>query len=149
MKYKAGDKVMVARPTQPTARTDEYQGFRGVIYSVNSHITAPYPYGVKLHVNGRAKFLNMAEDELMFAAGSIADSGSSTVDHPAHYTWLPNGIEVIDIAEHLNFNRGNAVKYISRAGRKATSAELEDLRKARWYVEREIQRVEKRDGTSS
>ncbi|MGW2919503.1 DUF3310 domain-containing protein [Streptomyces angustmyceticus] len=65
------------------------------------------------------------------------------VDHPSHYTWLPNGLEVIDLTEHLNFNRGNAVKYIARAGRKSKLAEVEDLKKARWYVEREIQRIER------
>lgn len=65
---------------------------------------------------------------------------SDAVNHPAHYTWLPNGVEVIDITQHLNFCRGNAVKYICRAGRKGES-ELEDLEKARWYIEREIARV--------
>ncbi|MFD0374694.1 DUF3310 domain-containing protein [Streptomyces sp. NPDC127112] len=63
------------------------------------------------------------------------------VNSPSHYKdgWS-NGAEVIDITEHLNFNRGNAVKYIARAGKKAN--ELEDLRKAAWYVAREIKRVE-------
>lgn len=65
------------------------------------------------------------------------------VDHPAHYAegWS-NGAEVIDITENLNFNRGNAVKYIARAGRKDSSKELEDLRKAEFYLKREIVRVE-------
>ncbi|MFF8367870.1 DUF3310 domain-containing protein [Streptomyces lydicus] len=67
----------------------------------------------------------------------------SAVDRPAHYTWLPNGLEVIDLTENMSFNRGNAVKYIARAGRKSAGTELEDLKKARWYVEREIQRIEK------
>lgn len=68
---------------------------------------------------------------------------SDPVNHPDHYTWLPNGIEVIDLIEHLITNRGNAVKYLCRAGRKNPDTELEDLNKALWYVQREIKRVEK------
>ena len=64
------------------------------------------------------------------------------VNHPSHYAvgWS-NGAEVIDITENLNFNRGNAVKYIARAGRKDPALEIEDLRKAQWYIEREIYRL--------
>lgn len=63
------------------------------------------------------------------------------VNHPPHYTAHPSGVECIDVTEHMNFNRGNAVKYIWRAGAKGD--ELEDLKKARWYIDREIQRMEK------
>jgi hypothetical protein len=64
------------------------------------------------------------------------------VDHPAHYAkgWS-NGAEVIDITENLNFNRGNAVKYIARAGVKDPATEVEDLRKAAWYIARELARL--------
>ena len=68
--------------------------------------------------------------------------------NPSHYQGFSNGAEVIDITENLNFNRGNAVKYLARAGRKgyvgmtSPEAELEDLRKAKWYVDREIARLE-------
>jgi hypothetical protein len=62
------------------------------------------------------------------------------INHPAHYQ-LGGGVEVIDIAERLNFNRGNAVKYLCRAGRKTTAETLDDLLKARWYVDREVQRI--------
>lgn len=67
---------------------------------------------------------------------------SEAIDHPAHYNTHPAGIECIDVVEHMNFNRGNAVKYIWRAGQKGD--ELEDLQKARWYLDREIKRLEKR-----
>ena len=63
------------------------------------------------------------------------------VNHPPHYKAHPSGIEAITITEHFNFNRGNAIKYIWRADSKGR--ELEDLKKARWYLDREIQRVEK------
>ena len=61
------------------------------------------------------------------------------VDHPPHYNQHPGGIECIDVVEHMNFNLGNAVKYIWRAGLKSPDA-LTDLEKARWYIEREMQR---------
>lgn len=67
------------------------------------------------------------------------------VNHPAHYTWLPNGIEVIDITENFNFTLGNALKYIMRAGRKGDAVtQVEDLQKAAWYIDREIRRITRR-----
>lgn len=69
----------------------------------------------------------------------------SNVSHPAHYN--TGGIEVIDAIEAWGFgegfNRGNAIKYIARAGRKDPDAEIEDLEKAKWYLEREIERLKK------
>ena len=58
------------------------------------------------------------------------------VNRPAHYTSSPSGIECIDVVEHMNFNRGNAIKYLFRAGHKGN--ELEDVRKAAWYCNREV-----------
>lgn len=63
------------------------------------------------------------------------------INHPKHYTQYP--VEVIEITERLNFCRGNAVKYITRAGVKDPHKELEDLKKAQWYLAREIARLEK------
>lgn len=63
------------------------------------------------------------------------------VNHPSHYTWLPNGLEVIDITEQFNFNLGNALKYIMRHEHKGDA--IQDLKKARWYIDREISRREK------
>ena len=64
------------------------------------------------------------------------------VNHPPHYTFY-NGIEVIQLTEQMNFNRGNAVKYICRAGLKDDSPEIQDLEKARWYIDREIERLKR------
>ena len=61
------------------------------------------------------------------------------VNHPKHYTSHPSGVECIEITEHLNFNIGNAIKYLWRAGLKGE--QIEDLRKARWYIDREIARI--------
>lgn len=65
------------------------------------------------------------------------------INHPSHYT--DGKIEVIDFIEdkQLNFHRGNAIKYIARAGKKNKEKEIEDLEKAVWYINREIQRLEK------
>ena len=64
------------------------------------------------------------------------------VNHPLHYT--SGKIETIDFIEDqgLNFHRGNAVKYIVRAGKKDPEKEIEDLKKAAWYINREIARIE-------
>ena len=67
---------------------------------------------------------------------------SDVVNHPKHYN--QGKIEVIEFIEDkdLNFHRGNAIKYISRAGLKGgPDKEIEDLRKARWYIHREIERL--------
>lgn len=59
------------------------------------------------------------------------------VNHPKHYTEHPSGVECIQITEHMNFCLGNATKYIWRADLKGG---VEDLEKARWYINREIER---------
>lgn len=60
------------------------------------------------------------------------------VNKPKHYNEHPSGVECIQITEHMNFCCGNAVKYIWRADLKADA--IQDLEKARWYIDREIQR---------
>jgi hypothetical protein len=66
------------------------------------------------------------------------------VNHPAHYN--AGKIEVIEFIEDQGFGhgfcRGNAIKYLARAGKKAGSDELEDLKKARWYLNRTIEVLE-------
>lgn len=62
------------------------------------------------------------------------------VNHPAHYNSHPSGVECVTVAEAFNFNVGNALKYLWRAGLKSKDP-VEDLRKAAWYVAREIVRV--------
>lgn len=62
------------------------------------------------------------------------------VNHPPHYQH-PSGVECIDVVEHFNFNLGNAIKYLWRAGLKPDVDTLTDLRKAAWYVNREIERL--------
>ena len=68
--------------------------------------------------------------------------GNDSVNHPSHYT--DGDIEVIDYIEDkkLNYHLGNVVKYVSRAGKKDASKTIEDLKKARWYLDRYIERLE-------
>lgn len=68
----------------------------------------------------------------------IQQAKPDPVNHPNHYT--SGKIEVIDfiLDQGLNFCRGNAVKYVSRAGKKDVAKEIEDLKKAIWYIQREI-----------
>lgn len=61
------------------------------------------------------------------------------INHPPHYTAHPSGVECIQITEHMSFTLGNAMKYIWRADEKHG---IEDLYKAKWYIEREIARRE-------
>jgi hypothetical protein len=66
---------------------------------------------------------------------------SAEVDSPAHYQ-AANGLEAIDVIEGfgLNYRLGNAVKYLLRAGKKDPAKRRQDLEKARWYVQREIEK---------
>lgn len=68
---------------------------------------------------------------------------AETVNHPAHYGGEGNPYEAINVVEawELDFLLGNVVKYIARAGKKGDA--LEDLKKARWYLERKIDHLEK------
>lgn len=71
------------------------------------------------------------------------DAGPATpddpVNHPSHYTSHKSGVECIQITEHLNFCLGSAIKYIWRSGQKGS--EIQDLEKAVWYLNREIERL--------
>ena len=86
----------------------------------------------------------MAARRTAGTAGSTRTVGRATrvkpetVDHPPHYNAHPSGVECIQIVEHMSFNVGNAVKYLWRADEKG--APLEDLKKAAWYINREISR---------
>lgn len=88
-----------------------------------------------------------------------------TVNHPKHYTSHPSGVECIEIVRHMSFNVGNAIKYLWRAGLKTPEhpafymgtpsgvkrmpidpKHIEDLKKAAWYINDEITRLEKYNG---
>ena len=69
------------------------------------------------------------------------DDQADMVNYPPHYTGHPSGVECIQITEHMGFCLGNAMKYIWRADLKNDA--IEDLEKAKWYLEREIEKRKK------
>lgn len=79
---------------------------------------------------------------LILQSSEKPSNGGSKIDmvnHPPHYMKHPSGVECIQIVEWMGFNLGNVVKYVWRSGE--AKARLEDLKKARWYLDREIERL--------
>lgn len=74
------------------------------------------------------------------------EANQDEVNHPKHYISDPSGIECIQITRHRNFNIGNAIKYLWRAGLKDGNSDIQDLQKAVWYIQDEIERLEKLKG---
>jgi len=74
---------------------------------------------------------------------TVSDSRIDPVNHPVHYNAHPSGVECITVVEHMTFNVGNAIKYLWRADHKNG---LEDLKKAEWYIRREIERLQRANG---
>jgi hypothetical protein len=85
--------------------------------------------------------------------GGMANKTNDRVNHPSHYTWLKDlcGIEVIDITRHMDFDLGNATKYILRQGHKSEEGmsdkekAIEDLKKAIWYIKDKIEMLKKEE----
>lgn len=111
----------------------------GVLYTVTGEEeTAENRERLSIYMNSVKKLLEDTE--------GVQNVSPGEDDHinPKHYQFS-NGSEVIDITENLTFNGGNAIKYLARATRldgQNKGAILEDLKKAQWYVEREITRLE-------
>ena len=90
-------------------------------------------------------FTNTARAGESAAQNAAQSDRADVVNHPPHYNSHPSGVECITVTEHMNFNLGNAVKYIWRVGLKSDDP-VTDLEKARWYLEREIARLKKGRG---
>lgn len=126
-KFHADDRVRVS------VEGDFFEGYVGdVVFARPDGI-----YVVRLD----GEEFSFGEEELRPADIKPQDD---VVDHPSHYTQY-KGVEVIQLTEQMNFNRGNAVKYIARAGLKDPAKEIEDLKKSRWYIDREINRLQSGD----
>lgn len=112
--------------------------------------------GTIVNISGQQRVTRgpqIVEDENYFISIPKTEHISVTedrVNHPSHYTWLKEkcGIEVIDITRWLDFDTGNAVKYLLRAGHKSeegmTDKEktIQDLKKAVWYIHDRIKTIE-------
>lgn len=94
-----------------------------------------------LKTNDTAGFQRVVNESLERLLDSY-ENNESVVEHPSHYR-SDSGFEAIDVIEawNLGFNLGNTLKYISRAGLKDKNREIEDLEKAQWYLNREIERI--------
>ena len=108
-----------------------------IVCTPDSRLVA-YPVGQPYAIYDKSKYKYELDDNAI----KILEN-SDSVSRPPHYAngWS-NGAEVIDLTEHLSFCAGNVVKYVCRAGRKDPDKHVEDLEKAKWYLEREIERVE-------
>jgi hypothetical protein len=125
--FAIGDKVICV--------TDRYKDFtKGKEYEI--YESKPKCYivendkGAKMYFFGENTVFKLLEEK-------------DSVNHPSHYGGENNPLEVINIIEHydLNFNLGNVIKYCLRAGKKDEL--IQELKKAQWYINREIQRLEK------
>ena len=94
-----------------------------------------------LKTNDTAGFQRVVNESLERLLDSY-ENNESVIEHPSHYR-SDSGFEAIDVIEawNLGFNLGNTLKYISRAGLKDKNHEIEDLEKAQWYLNREIERI--------
>jgi len=143
MKYKVGDKVKVVKQQE---RLEGYQipvGSVGKILDVDCGDENGLTYRVEI-TSFRGGF-GISGDIWWFKEDNLeldSNEEQDVVNHPKHYTSDPSGIECIQVTRHRNFNIGNAMKYLWRNGLKDSDAQIQDLRKAIWYIEDEIKRLE-------
>ena len=150
MKFKVGDKVKAV--SNNTIFTSERMKWAGVVTKVTEDgFSAKTTKHLLLSIlDVEFDCLDYNDFELETAATAKEEPTpqvvstmpkDNPVSHPSHYT--DGKIEVIDFIEDtgLNFNRGNAVKYLCRAGKKDPAKEIEDLEKAMWYISHEIERL--------
>ncbi|OAV06998.1 DUF3310 domain-containing protein [Moraxella catarrhalis] len=91
-------------------------------------------------------YKEIKEQKQMFESLKKKEATQDPVNHPSHYTSDPSGIECIQITRHRNFNIGNAIKYLWRAGLKDGNSDIQDLQKAVWYIQDEIERLQTQKG---
>lgn len=108
-------------------------------YNYNTNI-------VDLNDEKKEDFLREANEVLKIIGEIEANNIQKEIDkdkiNPSHYKAHPSGIECIEVTRHLNFNIGNAIKYLWRNGLKDNESSIDDLNKAMWYIKDEIKRLE-------
>lgn len=142
--YNVGDHVIV----------DSHTGAERVVCTISEVLLVDEPIqkginplgtGPRLRYRSGARIIRPEEIHGPWPATISANTDSADpdpVNHPSHYTSDPSGIECIEITRHRNFNIGNAIKYLWRAGIKDDTKQIEDLKKAIWYITDEINRLE-------
>ena len=148
-----GDRVILPNGEKPKRSTYEPTGWyllstdeeywlypveeiERITYTPGSILRA-YPVGEPYAIYDNSKYDYDFRDNAI-----VITEISDGVSHPPYYAegWS-DGAEVIDLTEHLSFCAGNVVKYVCRAGRKDPKKHIEDLEKAQWYLNREIERI--------
>lgn len=116
----------------------------GCITCTNGYRMTAHPMGEPYATCDKSEYEYGLEGGAIVIKEREHAENSDNVSHPQHYAdgWS-NGAEVIDLTEHLSFCAGNVVKYVCRAGRKDPDKYIEDLEKARWYLDREIERIKR------
>lgn len=139
LKFKVGDRVRLSN-----ASLTNLNGRSGSVIKTST-VNNSYDYFIKLDFNNMEYWV--FENELQ-REDAINEPTEDVVNHPTHYTSDPSGVECIQITRHRNFNVGNAIKYLWRAGLKvmlgedAKKKQIEDLKKAIFYINDEIERLE-------
>jgi Protein of unknwon function (DUF3310) len=115
----------------------------------------PEPTSQESEINDRVEELSTADKQrllefmrkLQDVSDAVSTEPTEEINHPKHYNLHPAGIEAIEVIEHFTFNVGTAAKYLWRAGLKVSpngderDARIRDLKKAAWYIDREIDRL--------
>ncbi len=142
--YNVGDHVIV----------DSHTGAERVVCTISEVLLVDEPIqkgitplgtGPRLRYRSGARIIRPEEIHGPWQATISANTDSDEpdpVNHPEHYTSDPSGIECIEVTRHRNFNIGNSIKYLWRAGIKDDTKQIEDLKKAIWYITDEINRLE-------
>lgn len=113
------------------------KGSRFVFRSSRDDFSETHTSDGKALVSGSSGF-DLVPLQTAKVAPRPVSAPSDPVNRPKHYTSHPSGVECIDVVRHMGFNLGNVVKYLWRAGIKDQTAELQDLKKAAWYLADEI-----------
>lgn len=144
-KFKPGDQIRIH---SGFGSFKNFNGRPGEVITVEPIADGgPDPYGYHIRLSHSQREYWVFEKEIE-AEDAIAGPVEDVVNHPRHYTSDPSGVECITITRHRNFNIGNAIKYLWRAGLKvmlgedAKKKQIEDLKKAVFYINDEIGRLE-------
>lgn len=141
---KVGDKVRLTGPRWRTGYPDAPEIV--TVQSVEDGLIIG-SHGVH-DIGDNGELYSQSSEAPGHACELVLDDEPDPVNHPSHYTSDPSGVECITITRHRNFNVGNAIKYLWRAGLKddpaqtAKAKRIEDLRKAVFYIEDEIKQLE-------
>ena len=138
--FKIGDQVIIDRTSRAVIVGRDY---RSAIFPYRVQYFGGHKDWIEVHrIKHFIPELPTPAPDTEVHADLVAEN--EAVKHPAHYGGADDPYEAIKVIEawDLNFNLGSVLKYVRRAGKKDASKELEDLRKARFYIDHEISRME-------